>query len=323
MKRRGIALCALIIGLACSTLVVACRGGGDSASFPTVVSLGGNQEVFPSIRNSTLAVGANRVEFGLTDKDNAPVMDAKVHVRFYDLNDKNPRFVSESDARFVPVQLSYDDAGSMSKTPAGEDAVYATSTRFERPGQWGVQVAVQIGNRKLKQLPYTFTVLDHTPEPEIGEAAPTTRQPTVQQVPNMEDIDSSYPPRPQMHEISVADALETHKPLVIAFATPAFCETRTCGPVMDTVMDPLYANYKDEAIFIHIEPYVLTELRDTNLRDLVPAMREWNLQGEPWLFVIDREGRIAAKYEGIVSKAEAESALQTAIAAVNPVSDTR
>ena len=318
MIRRAIALAALIAAIACTMLVVACSGGGDTASFPTVLTLGGDQEVFPSIRNTALAVGANRVELGLTDNDNAPVMDAKVHLRFYDLNDKKPRFVSESDATFVPVQLSYDDPGSMSKTPAGQDAVYATNTRFERPGQWGVQVAVQFGNRKLDQLPYTFTVLDHTPEPEIGEPAPATHQPTLQQVPDTELIDSSYPPRPQMHGITVADALQTHKPLLVAFATPAFCETRTCGPVMDTVMDPLYATYKDQAIFIHIEPYVLPELRDTNLRDPVPAMREWNLQGEPWLFVIDRQGRIAAKYEGIVSQAEVESVLQTAISAVNP-----
>ena len=319
MNHRAITIGVLISTIACSSLVMAaCSGSGDNANFPTVVSLGGDQEVFPSIRNSTLAVGANRVELGLTDKDNAPVMDAKVQLRFYDLNDKKPRFVSESDARFVPVELSYDDAGAMSKTPAGQDAVYVTNARFERAGQWGVQVAVQIGNRKLRQFPYTFTVLDHTPEPEIGEPAPASRQPTLQEVPTIEDIDSSYPARPQMHGISVADALQAHKPLLIAFATPAFCETRTCGPVMDTVMDPLYANYKDEATFIHIEPYVLPELRDTNLRDPVPAMREWNLHGEPWLFVIDRQGRVAAKYEGIVSEGEAESALQTAIAATSP-----
>src|SRR2546423_2484745 len=115
MNPRAIAGVALVAAIVCSMLVVACSGGGDSASFPTVVSLGGDQEVFPSIRNSTLAVGANRVELGLTDRDNAPVMDAKVHLRFYDLNDEKPRFVSESDARFVPVQLSYDDPSSMSK----------------------------------------------------------------------------------------------------------------------------------------------------------------------------------------------------------------
>lgn len=61
-----------------------------------------------------------------------------------------------------------------------------------------------------------------------------------------------------------ADAIATGKPVVVLFGTPAFCETRTCGPVPETVMLRLYDTYKDEAILVHIERYFLKEARENN-----------------------------------------------------------
>ena len=101
---------------------------------------------------------------------------------------------------------------------------------------------------------------------------------------------------------------------MVAFTTPAFCQSRTCGPVMDTVMDPLYERYNGQAIFIHIEPYKLPELREGI--DLIPveAMQEWGLQTEPWVFVIDRQGKIVGKFEGIMGLEEVESVLRRVLA---------
>jgi glutathione peroxidase-family protein len=75
-------------------------------------------------------------------------------------------------------------------------------------------------------------------------------------------------------------------------------------------MNPLYEMYQDQAIFIHIEPYKLKELRDGIARIPVEATEEWNLQTKPWLFVIDSDGRIAAKFEGITALTEMETMLR-------------
>jgi hypothetical protein len=44
-------------------------------------------------------------------------------------------------------------------------------------------------------------------------------------------------------------------------------------------------------------------------------MREWGLQSEPWTFLVGRDGRIKAKFEGSVSAAELRSAVESQLVA--------
>lgn len=304
----------MVLGALLVTLCsAACDRSSDTSTpdFPKVVALG-KGDIFPSITNQSLAVGANRVTFNLIDRDDNRILDASMHVRFYNLGGDKPVFGSEADARFIAVELSYVDEQSPSKatSPAGSNGAYVVPAKFDAPGDWGVQIAVTRGGRTLDAIPYRFTVLDHSGEPGIGDTAPLSMQQTLATATDIEQIDSSYPPRPQMHQLTVADAIASGRPSVIAFATPAFCRSRTCAPVMDTVMDPLYATYNTQANFIHIEPYDLQQLRQANVQDPVRATREWKLESEPWVFVVDGHGRISAKFEGIMARDEVEAALE-------------
>ncbi len=293
-------------------IILASCGGSSSTEtpdFPKVVSLG-KGELFPTINNGSLGVGENRVSMSVLDRDDNHVLDASLHVRYYDLNGKKPQFASEADTRFIGTQLSYvDEQSGGEKTRTGEDGVYVTIATFNEAGDWGAEITVTRAGRTLAPIPFRFNVQEHAIELGVGDAAPASIQPTLATVSSIDDIDSSSPPRPAMHDITIADALRTGKPLVIAFATPAFCRSRTCGPVMDTVMDPLAARYGANAIFIHVEPYVLRDLRESNIENPIPATREWRLQSEPWVFVVDRQGRIAGKFEGIMAADEVESVL--------------
>ncbi|MBI2912638.1 MAG: hypothetical protein HYY03_01815 [Chloroflexi bacterium] len=297
--------------------VLAACGGSSGPSvpeFPRVIPLGSG-DVSPQIVNHTLAVGDNRFSLGLLDKNSDPILGAPVHLRFFDLHDDQPVLKSEVDPRFVPVELSFiDESSGGQKRVVGENGVYVAPVSFDRAGRWGLEASVTRDGRQLEPALFQFDVQEKTPEPAIGDPAPASRQLTTKDVADVAEIDSSYPLRPQMHDITVADALAAGKPIVLAFATPAFCESRTCGPVMDTVMDPLYQKYKDQAVFIHIEPYQLQELRAGIDRIPVPATEEWGLQTEPWVFVIDRQGMIAAKFEGITGLDEVEATLAKVLA---------
>jgi hypothetical protein len=65
-----------------------------------------------------------------------------------------------------------------------------------------------------------------------------------------------------------------------------------CGPQTEIVqrLEPLY---RRRVNFIHIEIY-----KDANpAHGYARTVRQWHLQTEPWVFVVDRRGRIAAKFE--------------------------
>jgi hypothetical protein len=158
-----------------------------------------------------------------------------------------------------------------------------------------------------------FFVADKTTEPAVGATVPPSKQLTTKDVPDVAMIDSSVPPRPELHDITVKDAIANGKPSVIAFATPAFCQTRFCGPVVDSVVVPLEQKYSGQANFLHIEPYKLDEARNNGRLIAIPEMQDWGLQSEPWVFVLDSTGHVAAKFEGIMSEDEVEPVLQQVI----------
>lgn len=305
------ALAAALLALA--ALASACGGGGPAdGTNPGFwrITLG-EGDIFPTVTNHTLAVGENRFSLGLLDRTDSPILDAEIHLRFFDLNGEQPLLKSEADTRFVPVELSFiDEQSGGQRQIVGDNGVYVATVDFDSAGRWGVEITITREGETLDPIPFQFDVLAESPELAIGDPAPASRQLTLASVADISEIDSSFPPRPHMHDVTVADALATGKTVVVAFATPAFCESRTCGPVMDTVMDPLYERYKDEALFIHIEPYKLKELREGIERIPVEATAEWKLETEPWVFVVDRQGRIAGKFEGIIALDEVESVLQ-------------
>jgi hypothetical protein len=95
------------------------------------------------------------------------------------------------------------------------------------------------------------------------------------------------------------------KPVVITFATPALCQSRVCGPVVD-IVEQAKAKAPDRVAFIHQEIYKDNKARPGNVQGPVAA---WRLQTEPWTFVIAKSGRIAARFEGPFSLGELERAV--------------
>lgn len=295
-------------------VLAACKSGGDSdngngGAFPTSVPLG-EGDIFAVINNSSLAVGDNRLSLAFFDAEDRVIEDAEVHLSFFDLNGEEPIQKSEADARYVPVELFYiDEASGQEKRVVGSGGVYVTNVSFDATGDWGFEAVVTTDGEAEEPLTFQFTVLEDSPEPSIGEPAPPSEQLTLADVDDISEIDSSFPPRPHMHEITVADALALGKPMVVAIGTPAFCESRTCGPVMEMAIDPNYEKFKDDVTFIHIEPYQLAELRAGEARIPVAATEDWSITSEPWIFVVDSDGLVAAKFEGVVAADEVEAVL--------------
>ncbi len=312
-------------------LAAACGGGGaDEAGVDAgfgVEAIARSTEgvpFAPVLVNSTVGLGENRLAFGLLRPDRSLVADAEITLRLTQLDtDANgyvtaARAVSEHTLTARVINPSTDhahDDGTVHEHPAGAQTVYVTHATLDVSSFWSAELDVTAGGKRYEGLLLRFFVRDanEPAEPRIGEHVPRSRQRTLADVGDVAEIDSTLPPNPQLHDTTVADALETGRPVVIAFATPAFCQTRFCGPVVEQVFLPLSRQFAGRAEFLHIEPFVLAEARAGRLQSTATTV-EWQLRSEPWIFVVDAQGVMFAKFEGIVEQEEVAEALERLLA---------
>ena len=133
---------------------------------------------------------------------------------------------------------------------------------------------------------------EFTQIPQAGQKAPMIHTPTAADVGgDLSKITTRIPPDTQ-NKVDYADVLGK-EPIVLLFATPQFCQSRVCGPVVD-VAEQAKQQYGDKAAFIHMEIY-----NDNDpSKDVRPQVRAFHLPSEPWLFAIDREGVVSDAIEG-------------------------
>jgi hypothetical protein len=140
----------------------------------------------------------------------------------------------------------------------------------------------------------------------VGERAPRSDTPTLATAPAAK-ITTSSPPDLPLLRYSVADSLAAHMPFVVTFATPKYCTSRTCGPVVD-VVEAARKQFAARGIrFMHVEVFEGNNPAEGYNR----WMRQWGLASEPWVFLVGRDGRVKAKFEGSVSEAELTAAIRS------------
>jgi hypothetical protein len=112
------------------------------------------------------------------------------------------------------------------------------------------------------------------------------------------------------HAMSVMQSVTVvgKKPVALLFSTPQLCESRVCGPVTDVALQ-LRAKYGDKMEFIHQEVFQNNK-REEGLR---APLQAFNLQSEPWLFVIDKNGKVTARLEVSFGVDAFEDAIQTGL----------
>ena len=280
-------------------------------------------ELLPIVISSDLAVGSERFVVGLIDQvEGLPLAGAEMHFKFFCYDSPDGTEAFESDPEAIVLTKTYTHThtdGLIESHEAGETGAYVTYVDFDRPGTWGVEVTgTAPDGREIEAVRPTFTVSQESFGLSVGDPAPASVQPVLADVADITELDTSVAPIPEQHNLTVADAIASGKPTVVAFATPAFCQTQICGPIKE-IFDDLYAAHKDEANFVHIEPYDLARMRSGDCKDLaaclVPAVNEWGLQTEPWVFIVGADGKIAAKFDGIASLEEMETALADTLGA--------
>ena len=258
--------------------------------------------------------GRDRYGFGVFTAGNEQVSDAKIALYF--AHGADGKAIGPFPARIESLATqSAFIAETTGKDPLAAKIVYVVDgAPLRADGEWRVLAMVEEGGSTRATF-VPSAVVGHFPSPQkgfpkspanppdIGEAAPRVHTPTAADVGGeLRKIDTRIPPD-DMHE-DLAKVLG-RKPVVLLFATPQFCQSRVCGPVVDEA-EQVKQTDGDGVAFIHMEIY-----KGNNPKAGVrPQVKAYHLPSEPWLFVIDRRGIIRTRIEGAWGIPELERALR-------------
>jgi hypothetical protein len=262
--------------------------------------------------------GENRYPFGVFHADRSQVNDAKVALYVARVpqvepggdeatgNGKKKGAVARArtEALEQPAMGPYPAAiESLATQPAyraqtttsDPDAatiVYTTDLDFPSNGEWRVAALIKQGDETVATLLPSASVGEFKGVPKVGEKAPKIHTPTPADVGgDLSKITTRIPPDTQ-NRVDYADVLGK-EPIFLLFATPQFCQSRVCGPVVD-VAEQVKDQFDDKAAFLHMEIY-----NDNDpSKGVRPQVRAFHLPSEPWLFAINRKGVVQAVVEG-------------------------
>jgi hypothetical protein len=306
----------ILTGVALS-LLAACTS--DEPEPPTGPSRSSQVVAIPATTD-LYAGSPQRVSLGLVLHDGHLVSFGTADVSFSFVGTAaeptEPQPGPDATATFVPTYGTPDrDGGPVVTSPNEGRGVYqANDVSFDQAGFWTAEVTVDVQSMGTQTAEVTVPVLEEPQIPAPGDRAQPTENLTLDSkgVPQGA-IDSRAAttgeiPDPELHEWTIAQAIEESRPVLVLFATPVYCESRFCGPVTDMIQE-LAARFEDRAVFIHVEVW-----EDFQEQVVNEAALEWlqtpdgNLT-EPWLYLIGADGVILDRWASMWSEADVEAAL--------------
>ena len=258
--------------------------------------------VLPVPISSELAVGPNRYLFSFTDATgNKPVgaPDRTASVGF-----------SGPGGQEIAAQ-----PGTFIWAIENVSGIYVTTVDFPAAGDWVAHFATAKATQPEERIDFRFQVLEKKHVIVAGDKAPSVDTPTIASAGDVSKVSTDTNPDPAFYETSVSAAIAAHKPFVLIFATPKFCQTSTCGPTLDK-LKPVAAAHPT-LTFINVEPYKLKDDGGQLQPDLdangqlqtVPASDAYGLISEPYVFVVGGDGIVKSSFELIFTPDEIDAAL--------------
>lgn len=228
----------------------------------------------------TLVGDERRLNLVLTEVDQAPITaeDVAVYLRVPD----GETLSGPHDATYHP------ETGEGTGTGAG---IHQTLLPLPDAGLFEV-VAVQGGRYGVGAVRVLTPEQSEAPAP--GSPAPRSATPTAAADQGVSPLCTEDPPCP-MHEVSLDGALAEGRPVLLLFATPAYCQTIACGPSVGNLSRVRDERDWGDIAFVHCEIWLNEESVGSGF---VPAVQEWGLPTEPWLFAIGADGVITDRLDG-------------------------
>jgi hypothetical protein len=293
--------------LSCLLVAAGCGGSaGDPAATSTEPGGGSTLEQLWRAPGDDVAVipgteshepGNVRVSFLVADAQGQAVTLPTARVWVANALDAPP---------FLETEAKLERIGVPGGAEADATHIYVAKVKLPRAGKYWMLAEPEGGSTKVQALGNIVVVKEDAP-PDVGDPAIASKTPTLASTGgDLSKLTTRTPPDESLLRYSVADSLRANAPFVVTFATPKFCASRTCGPVVDVVEEVQRRLDNDDVRFIHVEVY----------EDNDPAkgfnqwVKEWKLPTEPWTFLVNDRGTIVDRFEGTVSVNELETAVR-------------
>ena len=286
----------------------------DGRSLSDLLDAAEPTELTVSPQAMVFYTGRNRFPFGVVRKDHTTVTDAEVALYFAPVPEVNKNIekakAKGAAARAIikareepatgpfPARIESLEtkpafrAKTTRDDPDAASAVYVADINFPKDGEWLIAAVIKEGDKVTSTLLRSVIVGSFKRMPKVGEKAPLIHTPTPADVGgDLSKLTTRIPPDTQ-NQVDYADAFGK-EPIVLLFATPQFCQSRVCGPVVDVAEQVKHEN-EGKAAFIHME--IFKDNDPANGPN--PQVRAFRLPSEPWMFAIDKDGYIRDAIEG-------------------------
>jgi hypothetical protein len=273
-------------------VLAACGGSSEPTAEPQSTEAAavpsGVSEIQIAVATNDFAVGTPRIPFLLFDGPEEVADAQSVQITAFDLS------LATRQAGWSGAAINYSDY---------EVPYWVVYPEIETAGNWGLLAEVTLADGSVVQAPFSVQINGQSESPAIGSPAPASQNRTLETEPDIAKLTSGTEPEPGLYQMTVAAALESGRPTVVTLATPAFCQTRVCTPVVNSV-EAVYDEYNEQVNFIHLEIY-----KDFESLEPADEVAEWGIPSEPWTFVIDADGNVTARFGGPISPRELTEAL--------------
>ena len=286
-----------LAGAAATTFLAACGSDDDTAA-------GGDDEeqraepelsVIRFYGSYFLAGASNRVPFGIADTDGLLPVDSSPAEVAVSVEAPDGSIV----ARDVRATLRSDGL------PRG---YYEFVFTPEEPGFFKYTVTAE-GQELVSQL--QVSPVDDPIVTEVvgaGDPMPEVETPTVADPRGVTPI-CTREPACDLHDRTVAEVVGT-APLVLLVATPAFCQTAICGPVLDIMLERV-GNHPG-VTFLHADVYAnpSENSQPPEPEDFAPVVSALGLPFEPVLYTVGADGVVRERLDYIFDGSEITEAIE-------------
>ena len=300
LRNRKFDLGALLVLLATLLLVICSCGQGNQASVPFNSFVGGTEFILGE---------SNRFPFAIVSLDGQELAGADIMVDFYYVDSGREDFKFSKRAEPLDIGLStkhvHDDE-TIHVHSDMKNLYVVQNAEFDVSGYWESRFRVHSLDG-IKPMPsnLAFHVLTQPLAVSIGQSVPI-----IDNRPNNGDSSNQGVNFRDMQAYSIGEAISSGKPFLVIWASPLFCMSKLCSPVIEEVV-AIKALYEDRIRFIHIEPWNVDVARETGVLQFTENAKIWGLHSEPWVYLVNKYGIVVDRFEGPVSSEELEYSINS------------